>query len=151
MRAAGRLTCTSPSTCGSATEASAAKPGMRLLLHQEGGHAVTLSPACSCQIHYPADGVSDTGGVRQRNEDCFSADDRLSLFVVADGMGGHVAGDVASRVAVDIDPSDSSIDRTTPTISPGRADLHSALTDAGQSRAHRDSPRQPPGLPGGRE
>ena len=46
-------------------------------------------------------GVSESGAVRQRNEDCFIADDGLSLFVVADGMGGHVAGEVASRVAVD--------------------------------------------------
>lgn len=46
-------------------------------------------------------GVSDSGAVRQRNEDCFLADDRLSLFVVADGMGGHAAGEVASRVAVE--------------------------------------------------
>ena len=46
-------------------------------------------------------GVSDSGVVRQTNEDCFAADDRLSVFVVADGMGGHAAGEVASRVAVD--------------------------------------------------
>ena len=46
-------------------------------------------------------GVSDSGVVRQSNEDCFAADDRLSIFVVADGMGGHVAGEIASRVAVD--------------------------------------------------
>jgi serine/threonine protein phosphatase PrpC len=46
-------------------------------------------------------GVSDSGAVRHSNEDCFAADDRLSVFVVADGMGGHVAGEIASRVAVD--------------------------------------------------
>ncbi len=46
-------------------------------------------------------GVSDAGPVRSNNEDCFLADDRLSLYVVADGMGGHAAGEVASRVAVD--------------------------------------------------
>src|SRR5215216_5431555 len=46
-------------------------------------------------------GVSDCGVVRQTNEDCFTADDRLALFVVADGMGGHAAGEVSSRVAVD--------------------------------------------------
>jgi serine/threonine protein phosphatase PrpC len=46
-------------------------------------------------------GVSDSGVVRQANEDCFAADDRLSIFVVADGMGGRVSGEVASRVAVE--------------------------------------------------
>jgi protein phosphatase len=46
-------------------------------------------------------GCSESGPVRPNNEDCFLSDDELSLFVVADGMGGHAAGEVASRVAVD--------------------------------------------------
>ena len=46
-------------------------------------------------------GVSDAGPVRKTNEDRFAADERLQLLVVADGMGGHLAGDVASSLAVD--------------------------------------------------
>ena len=46
-------------------------------------------------------GVSDKGRVRPINEDCFAIDEALGLMVVADGMGGHNAGEVAARVAVD--------------------------------------------------
>ena len=49
-----------------------------------------------------ASGISDVGLKRDGNEDSFSTEDALGLYVVADGMGGHLAGEVASRIAVEM-------------------------------------------------
>jgi len=45
--------------------------------------------------------ASDTGCVRENNEDSYRVAPELNLFVLSDGMGGLAAGEVASRVAVD--------------------------------------------------
>lgn len=45
-------------------------------------------------------GLSDIGEVRSRNEDAWAALDMQGVFVLADGMGGHPAGDIASTQAV---------------------------------------------------
>ncbi len=45
--------------------------------------------------------ATDKGLRRSTNEDCFSVREELRLFVVADGMGGHAAGEFASRAAVE--------------------------------------------------
>jgi serine/threonine protein phosphatase PrpC len=54
------------------------------------------------QIHVGAG--TDVGRIRQGNEDNFfaEADEKRGVFVVADGMGGHAAGEVASEMAVQI-------------------------------------------------
>ena len=45
--------------------------------------------------------LSDVGRRREHNEDAYFATDELRLYVVADGMGGHAAGEVASWEAVE--------------------------------------------------
>ena len=46
-------------------------------------------------------GITDVGKKRKDNEDALFVDDDLKLYVVADGMGGHQAGEVASTLVVD--------------------------------------------------
>ncbi len=49
---------------------------------------------------YRSSGHTDVGRVRKHNEDAFLHDDAIGLYVVADGLGGHAAGEVASEEAV---------------------------------------------------
>jgi protein phosphatase len=46
-------------------------------------------------------GATDQGQVRDSNEDGYVVDRRLQLFAIADGMGGHRAGEVASATALE--------------------------------------------------
>ncbi|MFC1819633.1 Stp1/IreP family PP2C-type Ser/Thr phosphatase [Thermodesulfobacteriota bacterium] len=47
-------------------------------------------------------GITDVGLKRDGNEDSFSVEDSLGLYIVADGMGGHLAGEVASQISVEM-------------------------------------------------
>ncbi len=46
--------------------------------------------------------LSDVGLKRDHNEDSYLCNNEVSLFAVADGMGGHLGGEKASRMAVDV-------------------------------------------------
>ncbi|MDR4460056.1 MAG: Stp1/IreP family PP2C-type Ser/Thr phosphatase [Nitrospirales bacterium] len=49
-------------------------------------------------------GLTDLGRVRKLNQDAFSLNNTLQLWVLADGMGGHAGGEVASQIAVQTIP-----------------------------------------------
>ena len=61
----------------------------------------TAPPAAPAPLRRSGYALTDLGRKRQLNEDAYYFDDQLGLYVVADGMGGHAAGEVASHEAVE--------------------------------------------------
>lgn len=50
-------------------------------------------------------GLTDIGRVRKTNQDAFFVSNDLQLWIVADGMGGHAGGEIASHIAVETIPT----------------------------------------------
>lgn len=53
-------------------------------------------------FEYITCGVTDKGLVREMNQDNFFIDQLNNVFMIADGMGGHAAGELASALAIEI-------------------------------------------------
>ncbi len=74
-------------------------------------------------------GASDVGRARAHNEDAILVDEQRKLVVLADGMGGYQAGEVASQLAVDV-VREESADLTLSDTDLGRVDPESGIAVA---------------------
>jgi len=75
--------------------------------------------------NWNAGAATDTGLLRERNEDRYWSDAEQGIFVVADGVGGHLFGEVAAQTAVE-SIRDSLADRG----APAEARVRNAITQA---------------------
>ena len=71
-------------------------------------------------------GMTDIGMVRRKNEDSIGYDSALGLAVLADGMGGHRGGDIASSMSVD--KIIELVQKQLPRIKPGQTDSKSGYS-----------------------
>src|ERR1051325_6494060 len=60
------------------------------------------SPQLEAPVTWASGAATDTGLLREHNEDRYWVDAERGVFLVVDGVGGHAAGELAAQTAVDV-------------------------------------------------
>ena len=94
---------TTPGLTGMTEDLAATEPGLRTIKVEREPETLPISGQRPAHIGWQIAGLTDTGLRRELNEDnllMLEADMPCGLYVVADGMGGHEAGEIASRLTI---------------------------------------------------
>src|SRR5687767_15881557 len=83
-------------------------------------------------------GRTETGHVRKTNQDVFAAINSCNFWIIADGMGGHPAGDVAAHVAVDVATQNAKSLLSTREQSSQQPPQHRTATMMAAMKSHHD-------------